>query len=297
VHQIARELNYVPNLAARALATGRTGGVALLSGALNEPYYANIAHLIEAHLTRNGYKMLLLRTRSEVKDLAFATKASSVDGAIAIDAYHLIDEFLSQGNGPVQPCVSIGTFSPPHVDHITIDLSSAVSEALRLMVAAGRKRIAYLVTSDYMASPNEVRAKTYLAEMEAAGQQTEIIDVNTIVIADVKDRLKEHLKVHGCPDGLLCQNDETAISAYRAILDMGYRIPEEVLLVGCDGLRYMEYFDPPLSTIAQPMEEMCELAWKFLQQRMAKPDLPIQTATLECRLIVRKSLEAPPNPS
>ena len=46
---IAKEMNYVPNFAARALVTGRTGMIAVISGAMNEPYYANMVHLIEKY--------------------------------------------------------------------------------------------------------------------------------------------------------------------------------------------------------------------------------------------------------
>src|SRR5688500_18945792 len=47
VRQIAKELNYMPNFTARALATGKTKTIAVLSGTINEPYYANVVHLLE----------------------------------------------------------------------------------------------------------------------------------------------------------------------------------------------------------------------------------------------------------
>lgn len=102
--------------------------------------------------------------------------------------------------------------------------------------------------------------------------------------------IKAYIKANGCPDALLCQNDETAIYTYRAVIGLGYRLPDDTLLVGCDGLPYMEFFDPPLSTIALPTEEICVITSQFLQARIASPDLPIQKATLQGRLMVRKSL-------
>ena len=287
VQEIARTLNYIPNSAARALVTGQTGMVAILSGAMNEPYYANMVHALEKHLTEGGYKLLLLRTPHEVKDLVNATGNTAVDGAIAIDMYHLVDEFRFYS--PI-PCVSVGRSEISFVDHVIVDLGPSVKEAIDIMMAAGRKRIAYIVTAPHMAEASEVRARAYLTAMHAARRTPEIIDVNTDVFTTVRERFANYIKQNGCPDALVCQNDETAMCAFRVLRDAGYRIPEDVLLVGCDGQLHMEYFDPPLSTIVQPMAEMCEVAWRFLRQRMAQPDLPLQEAVLPSTLVIRQSL-------
>lgn len=287
VKQIARELNYIPNFAARALSTGRTGMIVILSGALNEPYYANMIHLLEKHISADGFKLMLMRTPDEVKELGDEMGHIAVDGAIALDMAGLVEEIRSH---PSIPCVSIGTFQPSSVDNVIVDLSASVAEALSLMVAAGRRRIAYLVTATIMEKDSEVRARTYLAFMQAAAQAPEIINVFTDDADTVEPRFKAYIETYGCPDALLCQNDETAMCAYRVFRDLGHVVPADVLLVGCDGQRHMKYFDPPLSTIVQPMEEMCALAWRFLQQRIANPNLPHQEATLQGELVVRPSL-------
>lgn len=299
VLRIAKELNYVPNAAARALATGRTGAarrtgtVAVLSGPLNEHFYSNMVHQLETHLTAKGYEMMLLHTRREVKELVQATQVSLVAGVIVIGTNHFAEEFLRLSSSSTQPCVFIDTSNPDFVDHITLDLRPAVEEALRLMLDAGRNRVAYVLNNRDEASQSEVRLAIYLQMMEKAGRAPEIIDVNTALHPEERIQgIKTYIEENGCPDALLCQNDETAIYTFRAVGNLGFSIPEDVLLVGCDGLHYMEFFDPPLSTIALPTAEICAVAAQFLQQRMANPNLPIQQATLQGRLMVRKSLIA-----
>lgn len=291
VLRIAKELNYIPNAAAGALATGRTGNIAVLSGPLNESFYANMVHLLETYLTANGYEMTLVRTRRAVNDLVQATQTSQVDGVIVIGINQLAEEFLHLRNSSSQPCVCIDTSSPDFVDHITVNLRPPVEEALQIMLAAGRRRIAYVVNNRDEEAHIEVRMGTYLKVMEEAGRVPEMIDVNTTVRPEERIRgIKVYLEENGCPDALLCQNDETALCTYRALAGLGYRLPDDALLVGCDGLPFMEFFEPPLSTIALPTEEICALAAQFLQQRMAAPGIPIQQATLQGRLVVRKSL-------
>ena len=291
VLRIAQELNYIPNAAARALATGRTGKIAVLSGPMNEHFYANMVHHLESRLRASGNEMMLLNIGRDVGDLLQATQSSLVDGVIVVGGNHLPAGFLRRFDNPTQPCVLIDTASPSALDHITLDLAPAVEEALRRMLAAGRRRLAYVANNRDEAASREVRMGTYLRTMEDAGRDPELIDVDTRVPPEARIRgITEYIEKNGCPDALLCQNDETAIYTFRAVTERGYRIPGDVLLVGCDGLPYMEFFDPPLSTIALPAEEICTLAAQFLQRRISDPNLPVQQATLQGRLMVRKSL-------
>ena len=295
VLRIARELNYVPNAAARALVTGRTGTVAVLSGPMNELFYANMVHRLEPHLRASGCEMMLLHTGRELKDLVQATQMSLVDGVIMIDVNDLAREFLRLGGNSFQPCVFIGTSGHQSVDHIQLDLRSAVEEALRLMLGSGRERVAYVVNDRDEFTHREVRMRAYLDVMEEAGRTFEFIDVDTRTRPEERiEAIRDYIESRGCPDALLCQNDETAIHAYRAVVGSGRRLPDDVLLVGCDGLPYMEFFEPPLSTIALPLEEVCATAARFLQARIANPGLAMQQATLQGRLVIRKSLLAEP---
>lgn len=291
VQKIARELNYLPNLAARALATGRTGIIVILTGPMNQPYYAEMVHLLEEHISADGFKLMLMRTPTEVQELGDTAGHLAVDGAIALDMMGLITEIRSY---PSIPCVSIGTFQPASVDNVIVDLSQGVGEVLHLMLSEQRTRIAYLVTAGIMEQNTEVRARTYRAVMGEANRAPEIINVLTDDPDRVEQNLKAYIGSNGCPDALLCQNDEVAMCAFRVLRDLGRRVPEDVLLAGCDGQRHMRYLDPPLATIAQPMQEMCAQAWQFLQRRMAQPDLPHQQITLRGTLIIRPSLTPQP---
>ena len=287
IQRIASELNYIPNFAARALAQGRTGIIAILSGPTNEPYYGTIVHLLEQHLSAQGFHLLLIRSPGEARELVNATGHLAVDGAIAVDRIDLVQEFRPH---PTIPCVSISSSPQFAVDNIFVDLSSSVEQAIGLMLDQNRQRIAYLVTSDGMANESETRAGAYRNAMKAAGRLVEIINVTTDDLDELEAKFKAYLEEKGCPDGLLCQNDEVAISAFHVLRELGLAIPDDILLVGCDGQRHLKYFSPPLSTIVQPMEEICKLAWEFLQRRIAEPDLPHQVATVTGRLVVRESL-------
>jgi DNA-binding LacI/PurR family transcriptional regulator len=291
VLRIVEELNYTPNTIARALAQGKTGVIAIVCGAVNEPYYAAIVHL-ETFMGADNYRLTLLRRPAEVKELINATGSVPVDGAIAIDVHHLVDKFHPH---PMVPCVSIGTYENSLLDNVKVDLSAAVEEALQIMFEQGRRRIAYVVNAPDLALPRESRASSYLEFVSRVGLQPEIIVADTshvgeVVLPKVRPLIKSYIEANGYPDALLCLNDETAMAAYAALRDLNLQTPRDVLLVGCDGQLHMEYFAPPLSTIVQPIEEMCSKAWQFLKARIHTPDLPLQRAVLKGELRIRESL-------
>lgn len=298
IQRIARELDYRPNLAARALVTGRTGSVAVCTGPVSEHFYAYLLYLLEAELKASDYKMLFLRSRDMGQDLSTTLRNNSVDGIIAIDTFPDLRD-LPRASSKVPPCVYAGVFDPDAVvampiDHIKIDLTGAVRESLKLLL--GRcSRVAYITADAVMADPTEIRTGIYLEAMAAAKQRPEVINLQIGSDSSRRDLTRKHtieyFRNHPVPDGLFCQNDEIAIGVYRALRDMGLRIPDDVQIIGCDGLKDMEYFDPALSSIVQPAEEMCALSWRFLQRRLANPDAPVQEATLCARLAIRESVK------
>lgn len=295
VKQIARELNYTPNSAAQALATGRTGFIAVMCGSVHEWYYANMVAYIGKCLDADHYKLILVRRPLELRELLSTTGVATIDGAIAIDMVSSIDAEALVAPSDYRltaPCISIGTYAWAFIDSVVIDLSAGVTLALDVMLATGRQRIAYIVTHPHLASPEETRTKAYIASMERVGRAPEIINVDTGNLTEVEPELKAYIQQNGCPDAFLCQNDEVAMSVYRVMRDLGRRIPDEVAIVGCDGQLHMKYFDPPLSTVVQPMEDICRVAWKFLKKRIADPTLPHQQTVFEGELVIRDSLVA-----
>ncbi|RYG64404.1 LacI family transcriptional regulator [bacterium] len=182
-------------------------------------------------------------------------------------------------------------------DYVYSNLQPAVEEALETMFAAGRQRIAFagigVVGKTLSTSDPEVRTHTYSCFMERVGRQPEFISASFSYEVPAPERVaivREYIEEHGCPDAILCVNDDVATQVYRALMDLGRRIPEDVLLVGCDGLPVLQYFEPPISTISQPLEQICATAWRFLQARMADPNRPLQQESMEARLVATRSL-------
>jgi len=110
---------------------------------------------------------------------------------------------------------------------------------------------------------------------------------------DERGRRFQDIPEFGCPDGIFCNNDNKAIAVYRAVLEMGYKIPDDLMLVGCDGIEETEYLDCRLATIIQPVDEMCRVSWEFLHNRMKDRAISTQTAVLQSTFETRESAIRP----
>lgn len=284
VLEAASELGYRPHHAARALVTGRTHTIALWMYSLCTSFDACLAHLMQQVFYRNNYLCLIVP--EDYIDAPMHPADGQVDGIIAHECIRSVRAFLQTSSSI--PLVSIGCYYATDCDHVGIDLFAGTVEALHHLLGTGRRRIAYLVnTSSYHAG--EPRGDAYRSVMEQAG-----LPVDTISVADQSrwrtyDAVKQYLQHHKVPDAIFCHNDHMAMACYRCLHDMGIRVPDDVALVGCDGLEETEFWETPLSTIVQPLEEMCRIAWSFLQMRMQQPDIPIRQAVLKPRLVVRAS--------
>jgi len=94
------------------------------------------------------------------------------------------------------------------------------------------------------------------------------------------------------PDAIVCASDLVALSLMAGLREEGRRVPEDIAVIGFDGIPEGEFSDPPLTTIAQPVDQLVPLALDMLLAQIADPDLPVQRMALEPPLVVRRSCGA-----
>ena len=91
------------------------------------------------------------------------------------------------------------------------------------------------------------------------------------------------------PEGIVCSNDGTAILLMKTMQELGIKVPEDVIVGAFDNLSYLSDLKVPLTSVMQPVQAMGRIAVKVLFQRIAEPDIPVQTIRLSGNLITRKS--------
>ncbi len=294
VMEIAVELGYRPNRTARALVTGRSHLIGLCVLDLGLPHYANVIRRMESRTRQSAFHLLVSRWENnlgvEDGEVLEGIFPWPLDGVLALEADEILNRHWSAKQKWPAPIVSMGgtNYHVDNLDTVGIDLPSGVTQALGHLTEIGCRRIAF-VSHFNETSLQDRRAKAYLKFMEQTHKGPEFVCLSSQERAATRQEFKEYVAWHGCPDGLLCINDEVALGVYRALWDLKINVPRDVALIGCDGIADTQYLECPITTIVQPVEEMCQIAWEMLQQRIENPEREFQHHLLVPQLAVRDS--------
>ncbi len=288
----AAELGYGPNPVARALATGRTDTIAVWTRHLQSFYHSWVVSALSRQAAAGDFN-LLIRLYGQYGTVPTSTGSlrplvlsDSVDGVIT----HGLppDEWLARfrGSSRAVPIVVTGAAASPYIpDYVGLNLSQAARAGVEHLVETGFHRIAMLA----LPNTKDARYISYVSVMTEAGLPQEFIPLQETSRKEIRRQFREYVAERGHPDAVFCHNDDAAIAVYRALCDLGLRVPEDVALVGCDGIEDTEFLPVPITTIVQPVEEMSRIAWEFLKNRMENPEAPPQHRVLEARLEIRAS--------
>jgi len=287
----ASEMGYRPNRNAKALVSKRPQMVAIWIDHLRSSVYSQIAGACRDEIQRAG-----LQSEICEMDWHFAKPGSQrrfewmVDGILAVDPPENMSSMFPDAPLDRIPRVNLGSGLPVmwEGDYVRIDLQEGTQAAVEHLAQQGCRRVAYVVPAG-IDRPGAGNYDAFTGAALKAGIAPEYIVIHDSHLPAVREAVKAYIRANGKPDGIYCHYDELAIAAFRAIRDLDLRIPEDILLVGCEGNEFMEYFDPSISTIAMPAKELARVAWRLLQRRIEQPDVAPEAVILPHQFHVRKS--------
>lgn len=290
VLEAARQLGYVPDPTARALTEGRTGVVGFWICLEYSHYRAQVLDAMRAAVGASRLAMHVANADEEYwRDRNFTrTYRTSVDGIIAFDSSVSLLAFGGEGSARV-PFVSMGAIFSDERSYVGIDLAAGTRQALDHLFETGRHRVAFLVPEPWQLHESGPRAEVYRSELAARGLAPDVILTEGDRVTEVRKALQRRFATVPPPDALFCVNDDVAIAASRALIQMGLRVGQDVAVLGCDGIREIEEEPCTITTIRQPIEEMCALALQFLNERIENPSAPVRRRILQPELVVRES--------
>jgi len=293
VNGAMEEMGYQPNLLARSLRRGRTQTIGMVVPDSSNPYFAEIAHAVEAATFAQGYSVILCNTQMDVAREEFYANVlleKRVDGIIFMAAGDSAQQIraLQQRR---QPIVLVDRdVQGVAADAVTTDNTRGARQATEHLLALGHRRIA-CIGGPSDVTPSSRRISGYAVALEAAGLP---LDAALIVRGDFQFesglRLAEQLlDLPEPPTAIFASNDLMAVGVIHAAQRRQRRVPEDVSVVGFDDIRLAAYINPALTTVAQPKERLGQTATRLLLERIDNPDLPPRVVTLETELVVRQS--------
>jgi len=147
-------------------------------------------------------------------------------------------------------------------------------------------------------SPDAIERRLALHHVLGNNPQCQLVgSVQGIFSVRSGEQAGEHLVARHrgeLPDAVVCANDQMAIGVLRAFAAAGVRVPAEIAVVGFDDIYPASLFDPPLTTVHQPMRMLGERACARLLDRIATPGLSPAVELLPTELVLRSSCGCPP---
>ena len=291
------ERNYRPNLAARALVTGKTHLMGLVVPTLLHSFFAEVAHSISSVVRKKGYG-LVISSSEEDAELEMQEidqlLARSVDCLFVASAQWTVEGFRRIEERKTPYVLIDRKFVGLPANFVGLDDERLGSMATEHLIEVGCRRIAH-IGAPYISTAIG-RFEGYRRALHRHGMQVPSEYYLSEPYADDSgdvigyDMMRSLLKLTPCPDGVFCHNDPIAFGAMKAVLDAGLRIPDDIAIIGCGNVRHSDRLRVPLSTIDQNSAAIGERAAKLALSLMeSKTPLRPETILLEPKLVVRDS--------
>ena len=293
-------LGYTPNSAASNLRTLRAHKLLVTVPDISNPFFSLILQGIEDSALRAGYSVLVGDTQhDEQREEGYARmlKRREADGLIFL-GHRLPKEAAAMVRAAAPACAPVVNgceFSPRlGIPGVHIDNARAAAEAMAHLYSLGHRRIG--VVTGPLVSPlsrDRLHGATQQARRAGAGRGLMVVQGDFSIESGVAagERL---FKSRPAATAVFCFNDEMAIGVLNAARQRGLVVPRDVSVIGFDDIRFAQYTEPPLTTVAQPMRAIGEGTVRLLLAILNDGSTTPDSITLPHTLVTRGSTAAPP---
>ena len=289
------ELNYQPNLIAKSLKSGKTNTIGLIVADISNPFFSNIARIIEDEARKEGYIVIIGSSDENAEksqDLINVFFNRQVDAFIIAPAENTelqITE-LQKKNTPV---VLIDRYFPKvKTDNVHIDNFRAAYRAVEHLAINGNKRIA-MMGYDTSLSHIQERKNGYKAALKDKGirfRSEWFKDISYHNIEkEVAIAMRELLALVPKINAIFFATNTLAVEGLKIIYKSGIRVPEDLAIIAFDESDAFDFFYSPLSYVSQPLAEMGKKAVELAIEKIRNSDAKYATIIVKEKLVIRKS--------
>ncbi|MEK8126593.1 LacI family DNA-binding transcriptional regulator [Paenibacillus filicis] len=296
IFAIMERLDYQPSLIATALTGKRTFTLGLLVPDISNPFFSEIARAIEDQSEQLGYSVMICSTDNKdakVEKYISLLQQKKVDGIIiatGIDNKDILEQLLSKSIPVVllardMPLVAVNT--------VVVDDYIGGCLAAAHLLELGHRSVAMLGEREKVRSSRE-RVRGFRQTLEESGvtftpEQLRHCDYK---VEDSRVKALELLSVEEPPTAIFACNDMLAVGALQAAKELGKKVPEELSIVSFDNTVLAAVTNPPMTTVAQPMEHMGKLVVNMIVDELQGSAPVRQRVVLRPELIIRESTAA-----
>ena len=301
VERAIASTGYAPNALAQNFRRGKTGIVMVVMASVGDPFWTGVMRGI-ARVAEQMHRSVLIR-ETEMNTLGFDEYSDIVlskqaDGIILLGSICPLtpprDRPTGSRQAPIVQCCENVTPELARLPSVRIDNAAAAREATDYLLQLGHRRIGFVsgLTNSELTVDRE---RGYLAAMSAAGITLPdgwVVE-GELSLEGARRATRKLLSHDQPPTAIFCANDEMAIGTVHEIKTSGLSVPGDISVMGFDDIRYAEVLDPPLTTIAQPAEEIGERSMQRVIRAIEGEDIGTGPEIVPHELVVRDSTAAP----
>ncbi|PEQ82476.1 transcriptional regulator [Bacillus sp. AFS006103] len=267
------KLNYVPNEVARSLFKKQSKTIALIVPDIKNPFFPEVARAIEDVMSSQEYTLILCNSDGNVeKEIMYldVMKQKYVDGIIIVTST-LTPKHIESRDIPI---VALDRPISSELPSVSVNNFEGAKQAVQYLKAIGCKKIAHIRGPHKISNADE-RYKGYLAEVghEPWFHPDLVVDGNYHV-EQTTEAATRLLLMNLDIDGIFAGNDYMAVGVLKAARKLGIRVPDDLSLIGFDGIQLSQLISPEITTMAQPIYELgstaAELLLKLIEGKMVE---------------------------
>ena len=289
-----KKLGYRPNIVARSLKTQRTKTIGILIPDISSQFYPEIVRGAEDVANIYDYNVILCNSDFDVekeKEYLRVLKEKMVDGVIYMSS-SLNEEILDLINELDLKTILVETKDKDGVlPSVTIDNVSASYEGTKYLLDRGASKPAFIgVKEDTMNAWGD-RYIGFEKALKDAGIHIdeELVYFDSLKVKSGYNAIEKFVESGRSFDSIVCASDEIAIGAINGLRERGYKVPDDVSVIGFNNNSVSSYFYPRITTISQPSYDMGSVAMRMLIKLLNKKELDQGHYVLDYKLITRES--------
>ncbi|NOU87022.1 LacI family DNA-binding transcriptional regulator [Paenibacillus sp. LMG 31460] len=265
---VAKELNYMPNAAARSLKKRETKIIGAFLTDFNGAFYGELLQGIKEVLNKKGYDLIVCSGAQSHRMLP----ERNIDGAIVLDSSFSSEEILQYAELGHKLIVLDRELNHSNVNQVLLDNKAGAALAMEYMIEKGHRKI-YVITGPEASfdSMQRLQAVRQAVERHQPLTYTQIQgDFNKSAGEEAAERI---IREYTEPVAVFCLNDEMAIGLYNAVKESEYRIGTHIHIIGFDNIELTQYTEPRLATIDYSKRKWGALASEQLLKLIADEEI------------------------
>lgn len=293
IEEAAKELNYTPNYFAANLKSGKTNTIGLIIPSLNNPFFATIASNINKELRKHNYTAIIADSNEDIeieKRELNQFVSQNVEGLIIVpcgsEKDH-IKQIYDQG----LPLILIDRyFEDLDIPYVSTDNYDGAIKATKLLIENGHSAIT-CIQGLKESIPNQKRVEGFKYAMKEAGIDTINVVGDDFSVQNGFLETKLLLQKKERPSAIFTLSNTIAMGCIKALKQENIRVPQDISLITFDNHEYLDYLATPITSIAQPVEDICKIAMKYLLSKLSKQkETTIKQVILKPEIKYRESI-------